>query len=86
LEFQHRLKKGFQSDLHCKIHVRRYFGLLAGVELPRPLGGCCVFIYSALFSCNLEEAELSSVWDYPSIGAFFTRYTVNQGHLFSAFF
>ena len=51
----------------------RYLGLLAGLELPRPLGGCCVLVYSTLFDCNLEEAEPSSVWSYPSIGAFFTR-------------
>ena len=54
--------------------VYRYFGLVAGVELPRPLGGCCVLLYSTLFSCNLREADPPSVWDYPSLGAFFTRF------------
>jgi len=52
----------------------RYFGLAAGVELPRPLAGCCVLLYSTLFSCNLQEAEPSSVWEYASLGTFFTRW------------
>ncbi len=64
----------------CNDHSRpltvfyRYFGLAAGVELPRPLAGCCVLLYSTLFSCNLQEADPSSVWEYASLGTFFTRW------------